>query len=88
MDVLVGLVILLLYTETVICQSPWKVVHISEKHTEVKVTQCTDPKIYLQFGNAITVGCEKYNGFFIMPLKGNPHFGLRKCCLKEKDMYQ
>ncbi len=60
MEILVYMVALLLCTGTVNCQLNWKVVPISERHTEVKVGQCSDPKIYLQFQNAITVGLLLY----------------------------
>ncbi len=53
---LLSVAALYLCSITVNCHLSWKVVHITDDSTEVKVENCTDPQIYLQFQDAITVG--------------------------------
>ncbi len=52
----VSLIALFLIIITVNCQLTLKVVHIADDHTIVNVTNCSDPQLYLQFADAITVG--------------------------------
>ncbi len=54
MKICISVTALLFCTVMVNCQR-WKVIHVSQNHTEVKVENCTDPHVYLQFKDPITV---------------------------------